>query len=121
MSSGLEGIIAAETVLSHVDGEAGGLIIRGHRLEEIAGRLAFEEVAERLWSKLVEPEGGALAQTIGAGRVRAHTHFLPLYPRLAGLTAVDGMRLLLASIGDANALAAPAGMVGAVGVAAAAA
>jgi citrate synthase len=28
--SGLEGVVAAETVLSEVDGEAGRLILRGH-------------------------------------------------------------------------------------------
>ena len=35
---GLDGIVATETVLSMVDGEAGVLVIRGHRLEDIAGR-----------------------------------------------------------------------------------
>ena len=35
---GLEGIVAAETHLSHVDGERGELIVAGHRLEELAER-----------------------------------------------------------------------------------
>ena len=49
MSLGLDDVVAAETVLSHVDGEAGRLIIRGHDLEELAGRRSYEAVAAILW------------------------------------------------------------------------
>ena len=37
MSDGLEGVVAADTVLSEVDGQAGRLIIRGRSLDELAG------------------------------------------------------------------------------------
>jgi citrate synthase len=121
MSNGLEGIVAAETMLSHVDGEAGELIIRGSRLKEIAGRRSFEEVTEQLWADLVPGGLTPLALRIGEGRALAHGSFAPLYPRLAVLTPVEGMRLLLAAIGDDSPLAEPARLVGAVGVAAAAA
>ena len=47
---GLEGVVAASTKLSHVDGQAGELIIGGYRLDEIAGRATFEEVAFALWN-----------------------------------------------------------------------
>lgn len=46
---GLEGVIAAQTKLSHVDGSAGELVIAGFSLEEIAGRAAFEEMVYLLW------------------------------------------------------------------------
>ena len=36
LSPGLDDVIAADTVLSHVDGAAGRLIIRGYDLEELA-------------------------------------------------------------------------------------
>ena len=39
-SDGLEGIVAAETVLSHVDGERGRLILRGHEIDDLAGRIS---------------------------------------------------------------------------------
>jgi citrate synthase len=45
---GLEGVIAAETRLSHVDGERGELLIAGHRLESLA-QGSFEDVVELLW------------------------------------------------------------------------
>ena len=44
--NGLEGIVAAETRLSMVDGNAGELIIAGYRVEDLAPRATFEEVAE---------------------------------------------------------------------------
>jgi citrate synthase len=46
---GLEGVIAAETRLSRVDGQRGELIIAGYALEELATRASFEEVAYLLW------------------------------------------------------------------------
>ncbi|HEY4688090.1 MAG TPA: citrate synthase/methylcitrate synthase [Anaerolineae bacterium] len=46
---GLEGIVAADTRISHVDGEAGELIIGGYAVEELAGRATFEEVCHVLW------------------------------------------------------------------------
>jgi citrate synthase len=45
---GLEGIVAAETHLSHVDGERGELIVAGHRLEELAEH-EYEDVVAGLW------------------------------------------------------------------------
>ena len=47
-NGGLEGVIAAETRLSMVDGERGELIVAGHRLEQLAGR-SFEDVVALLW------------------------------------------------------------------------
>ncbi|HZY40999.1 MAG TPA: citrate synthase/methylcitrate synthase [Anaerolineae bacterium] len=47
---GLEGVVAAATRISHVDGLAGELIIGGYRLDEIAGRATFEELAFVLWN-----------------------------------------------------------------------
>jgi citrate synthase len=45
---GLEGIVAAETRLSHVDGERGELIVAGLKLEQLAER-SFEDVVALLW------------------------------------------------------------------------
>jgi citrate synthase len=45
---GLEGVVAAETRLSHVDGERGELVVAGHRLEALTQR-NFEDVVALLW------------------------------------------------------------------------
>ena len=58
MANGLEGVIAAETALSHVDGDAGELIIRGHRVEDIAGRWTYEEAVAHLWTDVVALPAG---------------------------------------------------------------
>jgi citrate synthase len=47
-NSGLEGVVAAETRLSMVDGERGELVIGGFRVEELAS-WRFEDVVELLW------------------------------------------------------------------------
>lgn len=46
---GLEGVVAAQTRLSRVDGQAGELTIGGFELESIANRAGFEEMAYTLW------------------------------------------------------------------------
>src|ERR1700704_83678 len=45
MSEGLEGVVATSTRLSHVDGEAGRLILAGYAVEDLAPHASFEEVA----------------------------------------------------------------------------
>ena len=46
---GLDGVIAARTRLSHVDGQNGVLVIGGYELKELAAKVTFEEVASLLW------------------------------------------------------------------------
>jgi citrate synthase len=48
--AGLEDVVAVETRLSGVDGEAGELTIAGFPVEELAGRASFEEVLYLLWN-----------------------------------------------------------------------
>src|SRR4051794_7150304 len=48
-ASGLEGIVAARTELSDVNGQAGRLTIRGYDVEELASQASFEEAAWLLW------------------------------------------------------------------------
>ncbi len=47
---GLDGVPAAETALSHVDGEKGELIIDGERVDDLIRHTSFEGVTARLWS-----------------------------------------------------------------------
>ena len=47
---GLQGVVAARTRLSKVDGRKGELVIAGYALEEIAGRARFEELVFLLWN-----------------------------------------------------------------------
>src|SRR3990172_5593514 len=58
---GLDGIVVGETRLSHVDGEAGVLLIGGHPLEELAPNARFEETLFLLWNDRL-PDAGELEQ-----------------------------------------------------------
>jgi citrate synthase len=50
---GLDGVVAAQTRLSSVDGEAGELIIAGFPLEELAANATFEETVFLLWHDML--------------------------------------------------------------------
>lgn len=119
MKSGMDDVIAAETRLSHVDGEAGRLVIRGHDLEEIAGRLSFADAAEALWADLIPTGDGSLAAAIGAGRATAFERFAPFRAALTGMSPIEGMRFLLSGITDDGDLARAPQLLGAFGAAAA--
>ena len=47
--AGLEGIVAATTAISNVDGQAGRLIYRGYDIHDLAHATTFEEIAYLLW------------------------------------------------------------------------
>ena len=49
VNNGLEGVVAAATHLSHVDGERGELIIAGFPVDELAAHATFEETTWLLW------------------------------------------------------------------------
>jgi citrate synthase len=112
-ASGLDGIVVAETLLSHVDGEKGQLVLAGHDVEALAGHRTFEEVCGLLWS--------APTPNLGPARARA----FELLPRTGDATAhADGMDALRAAVAHLPASTDPAQanaeLTGAVGTYAAA-
>src|SRR3984893_17107616 len=48
-SPGLEGVLAAKTVISMVDGQNGRLVYRGYVIADLAEDMSYEEVAYLLW------------------------------------------------------------------------
>ncbi|MGB8841464.1 MAG: citrate synthase/methylcitrate synthase [Aliidongia sp.] len=106
MSNGLDGVIAAETVLSQVDGEAGRLIYRGHAVEELAGRVSFEAVAALFWSGFTQApiDAASIGASMGEARQRAAVIAAPLLPHTDGLSPIEALRLLLAALGDHEAI-----------------
>jgi citrate synthase len=49
MMKGLKGIVAAETSISHIDGDEGRLVYRGYEIKDLTNQHSFEEVAYLLW------------------------------------------------------------------------
>jgi citrate synthase len=104
--NGLEGVIAAETRLSDVDGERGRLIIAGYDVEALAGRIPFEHAAALL---LNEPPA-AFAAELGAGRAAAFEALSSLGDALARADAMDALR---ASVAHLSGRARHADVIGA--------
>ena len=46
---GLEGVVAARTGLSRIDGEKGFLGYRGYAIQDLAAYASFEEAVHLLW------------------------------------------------------------------------
>ena len=69
VTEGLEGVVAASTRLSHVDGDAGQLTIAGYLVDDLAPRARFEDVAYLLLNGCLPGvfERAAFAQDL-AGR-----------------------------------------------------
>jgi citrate synthase len=107
-SSGLEGVVAAETVLTHVDGAKGIWWLRGHGLAELIAGHGYEGAVALLWEGFAgsgfnrEQMRGAL----GRGRTLAFAR-LPLWVDAArGRPLVEGTRLALAALAEESEPAA---------------
>jgi citrate synthase len=101
MDAGLESVVAAETVLSDVDGAAGRLVLRGHELEDLAGRVPFETVVHILWSGFFDglPDAAAMPAALGAARAEVFAR-LPAFP--ADMSATECLRIGLAHVADGD-------------------
>jgi citrate synthase len=109
IAHGLEGIVVAETALSHVDGERGELIIAGTRVDELSGTRRHEEVCATLWN---------VAQVdLGPARVEAFARLASLG---AALELTDGMDALRAAVAQLPSSLDAAQVTAATGVFAAA-
>ena len=106
MDSGLEKVIAAETVLSDVNGTAGRLTIRGYRVEDLAKSSSFETVVHLLWSGFYDdlPAAPALTEQIGRARSAAFARLETHFATLASLPAMEGLRLAAALCPDEDTL-----------------
>jgi citrate synthase len=119
---GLDGVPAAETALSHVDGLKGELIIAGERVADLAAATGFEGVTARLWSLASETpisEAEVRAQ-LGEARTRAFRRLPQLLAASEGLSVVDGFRAGAAALQAEPGLSPEAAIVGALPVIAAA-
>ncbi|MCC6920656.1 MAG: citrate synthase [Alphaproteobacteria bacterium] len=95
---GLDGVPAAVTALSLVEGMAGELVIAGERIDDLARHETFEGVAARLW-RLADP-GTPLADPalFGAARTAAFAQARRICPSLVHLPAIDGLRAAIAAL-----------------------
>ena len=103
MDSGLENVIAAETMLSDVKGDMGELIIKGRYVEKLAATMAYEDMAHLLWHSAFEalPTPQELGRRLGQARQEA---FEQLADRAPDTTIIQSLRLGWAAEQDDESL-----------------
>jgi citrate synthase len=106
---GLDGVVAAQTRLSHVDGKNGVLIIGGYEIEDLASHCTFEEASHLLWR-------GHLPDPAESEKLAAEMAGLREIPRLtmdvlraaASAPPIDALRMACATLSlglaDPNAI-----------------
>jgi len=110
-SPGLEGVVAAQTAISEVDGANGRLIYRdGYLIEDLAPAVSFEEVAYLLWNgKLpAKAELDALCKQMSGARKlndSARGALLALDPQT---DPMDTLRTIVSAQGATRTLTKPA-------------
>ncbi|MGE3800640.1 MAG: citrate synthase [Candidatus Kapaibacterium sp.] len=101
VQNGLRGVVAAETALSEVDGEAGQLVIRGFPLEEIAPNAEFEEMIFLLATgelPTAEERESIKRQLATHRELPDVTLFLLRDAAAAGIPAMDALRMAVGTL-----------------------
>src|SRR5215471_17058222 len=100
MHGGLEGVVAAETSLSMVDGVRGELVIAGYPVEALALNATFEETIWLLWNGSLPEDIGPFRSDLASRRSlsQATLHRLAA----AAATRVDPMDALRMGLGSAT-------------------
>jgi citrate synthase len=114
INNGLEGIVAAETTLSMVDGTRGELVIAGFPVAELALNATFEETIWLLWHGAL-PETGELESF--RADLTARRSLLPAALELlraaaaARIDAMDALRIAAGTVSLRRAIpSSPAGV-----------
>jgi citrate synthase len=117
---GLEGVIAAETRLSDVDGQAGQLLLAGYPVEEIAPRLSFEALVFLLWQDRLPQDDEETALRAALAQQRALPPVAgPLLQAAAAqaIPVMDTLRMVAGTLNltlaQADSLTAARGLVAA--------
>jgi citrate synthase len=105
MDSGLAGLIAAETVLSHSDGARGILWVRGHTLPELVADFGYEGAVGLLWEGFAGDGLGreAMGARLGAGRAAAFARRGEWLDQAKTRPFIEGVRLALAALPETAA------------------
>jgi len=119
MSDGLEGVVAAQTVLSHADGESGTVWVRGHTIGDLVAFHGYEGSIAILWEGFAGERltRAQISKQLGAGRTAAFSRIGEWLPVAVRRPVADGVRMCLAAL---HADATPATIVAAMPVAVAA-
>jgi citrate synthase len=115
MSNGLEGVVAAETTLSHQDPATGMAWVRGHAVPDLVANFGYDGTVALLWQDLAGADltPDAIRAQLGAARVAAFDRLDTWLDEAASRPLFEGMRHGIAMVPDD---AGPADLVGAITV-----
>lgn len=102
-NSGLEGVVVADTLISHVDGEQGRLVIAGSDVEKLAPVTSYEGAVSRVFAagnavSADDPSTQITPAAIGAARMAAWGLVPQLGDALDHPDSMDALRTALAHI-----------------------
>ncbi len=121
-ASGLDGVVVADTALSHVDGEHGRLIVRGYSVEALVERATFEEACALLWNGLWPSthERDGVRAALAEARAEAFAMLASLSGALVTPDSMEGVRAAVGHLRSGNAASDRVRLTGALPVFAAA-
>src|SRR5258708_410600 len=99
MNDGLEGVIAAATVLSHADGESGAVWVRGHTIERLAAEHGYEGAVAVMWEGFAGDglTRASMREALAAARVTAFARSGEWLACAAPRPLAGGVRISLAA------------------------
>jgi citrate synthase len=102
VSNGLEGVVAAETVLSHADGENGVVWVRGHTIDELVAHHGYEGTIALLWEGFAGDglTRAGITDQLGAGRALAFSRLDDWLPAASRRPPIESLRMALAALPD---------------------
>jgi citrate synthase len=102
VNDGLEGIVAAQTVLSHADGEHGIVWVRGHTIGDLVTHHGYEGTIALLWDGFAGTDltRAGIAGDLGTGRTLAFSRLDDWLPAASRRPLVEGVRMGLAALPD---------------------
>jgi citrate synthase len=102
MNNGLEGVVAAETVLSHADSERGTVWVRGHTIENLAAEHGYEGAVAVMWDGFAGRglSRAGMRETLGAARAAAFARSGEWLDCAGRRPLIEGLRVALAALPD---------------------
>src|SRR5438309_11789535 len=108
-SPGVEGVLAARTQISMVDGQNGRLIYRGYVIADLAETMSYEEVAYLLWygDLPTREQLDPLSKKIAGKRQPAAPTAAALKAATDDSNPMDGLRTAVSAQGTTPTLPTP--------------
>src|SRR5260221_4411528 len=99
-NSGLEDVVAADTVLSHTDGNSGTIWVGGHTVDDLVAHHGYEGTVAIIWEGFAGENltRARIQSEFGASRVRAFAQMNDWIGAASKRPLLEGVRIALAAL-----------------------